>query len=43
MTMQEKLSRCFCDKRELDRKALKIHKCLKEVEELLNKSGQPCR
>lgn len=42
-TMREKLSRCLCDKRELDRKALKIQKCLKEVEELLNKSCQPCK
>ena len=42
MTLQEKLSRCLCDKRDLDRKAPKIRKCLKEVEELLNKGCSPC-
>ena len=42
MTLQEQLSRCLCDKRDLDRKALKIRKCLKEVEELLNKGCSPC-
>ena len=43
MSLQEKLSRCFCDKRDLNRKALKIQKCLKEVEELLNKTSPSCK
>lgn len=43
MTMREKLSRSLCDKRDLDRKALKIQRCLKEIEELLNKNCPPCK
>ncbi len=42
MTLQEKLSCCLCDKQDLNRKALKIQKCLKEVAELLDKGCSPC-
>ena len=37
MSFQEQLSRICCDKKNLDRKALKVQKSLKEIQELLDK------
>lgn len=37
MSLQEKLSRALCDKRNLNRKALKIKKSLDEVNGILDK------
>lgn len=38
MTMQEKLSRMFCDKRSLNKKALKIKRSLDEIQRFFEKA-----
>ncbi len=40
MTLQEKLSRAFCDKRGLDRKAMKIKRSLDEIQKLFEKTSR---
>ena len=37
LTLKEKLSRSFCGRRELDRKVLKLKRCLDEIQSLLDK------
>ncbi|WP_269141943.1 MULTISPECIES: hypothetical protein [Lachnospiraceae] len=40
LSFQEKLSRAFCDKQDLNRKALKIKRSLGEINELLGKMSK---
>ncbi len=37
LTWKEKLSRSFCGRRELDKKAMKLKRCLDEIQDVLNK------